>query len=82
MMRATLSLDDDVVAKLQTEARRSGRTFKDVVNEALRRGLTPVKATTLQPPFEVTPRGVGACPQQPLDKIAERSDQIVGAAAR
>ena len=38
-VRTTLTLDEDIAAKLQAETRRSGRTFRDVVNETLRRGL-------------------------------------------
>lgn len=38
-MRTTLTLDDDVAEKLKAESRRSGQSFKQTVNEALRRGL-------------------------------------------
>ena len=38
-MRTTLSLDDDVAAKLRDLAHRRKRPFKEVVNEVLRRGL-------------------------------------------
>ena len=37
-MRTTLTLDDDVAAKLKTESQRAGRSFREVVNETLRRG--------------------------------------------
>jgi hypothetical protein len=35
----TLTLDDDVAAKLKALTRRAGRPFRDVVNDTLRRGL-------------------------------------------
>jgi hypothetical protein len=38
-MRTTLTIDPDVEALLEQEVRRSRKTFKEVVNEALRRGL-------------------------------------------
>ncbi len=38
-MRTTLTLDEDIAAKLKDETRRSGRAFRDVVNDTLRRGL-------------------------------------------
>ncbi|MEZ5402070.1 MAG: ribbon-helix-helix protein, CopG family [Bryobacteraceae bacterium] len=38
-MRTTLTLDDDVAARLDEEVRRSGQPFKVVVNEALRLGM-------------------------------------------
>lgn len=39
-MRTTLTLDDDVAAKLKEYARRKRLRFKDAVNGLLRRGLS------------------------------------------
>lgn len=39
-MRTTLTIDDDVAALLQQAVRQTGRSFKEVVNDALRAGLT------------------------------------------
>lgn len=38
-MRTTLTLDPDVAAQLRARARQLGAPFKQVVNDALRRGL-------------------------------------------
>jgi predicted DNA-binding ribbon-helix-helix protein len=38
-MRTTLTLDDDIAAKLKEIARRRKMPFKEVVNTVLRRGL-------------------------------------------
>lgn len=38
-MRTTLTVEDDVATALKREVRKSGRTFKDTVNDVLRRGL-------------------------------------------
>lgn len=38
-MRTTLTVDDDLMARLKEEAHRRRVPFRDVVNEALRRGL-------------------------------------------
>jgi hypothetical protein len=38
-MRTTLNSDEDVAAKLRAESRRADRPFREIVNEALRRGL-------------------------------------------
>ena len=38
-MRTTLTLDDDLAMILKQEAEASGRPLRDVVNEAIRRGL-------------------------------------------
>ena len=39
-MRTTLILDDALARELQRRAAESGRAFEEVVNEALRRGLS------------------------------------------
>lgn len=38
-MRTTLTLDDDVAARLERQVKRRGQSFKAVVNDALRAGL-------------------------------------------
>ncbi|MEO8463344.1 MAG: type II toxin-antitoxin system VapB family antitoxin [Chloroflexota bacterium] len=58
-MRTTLTLDDDVAARLQRVTRSTGRPFRAVVNEALRAGLE-VEAARAPAPFEVTPFDLGA----------------------
>lgn len=40
-MRTTLTLDADVARMIDEEAHRLRRPFKQVVNDALRRGLSP-----------------------------------------
>src|SRR5215831_21071728 len=35
-MRTTLTIDDDIVAKINAEMRHSGKSFKQTVNDALR----------------------------------------------
>ncbi len=78
-MRTTLTLDEDVAAKLKAEARRGGQTFRDVVNETLRRGLVSRNAPGKFPPFKVKARDLGNLkPGLALDNIAELLDQIEG----
>jgi hypothetical protein len=43
-MRTTLSLDDDVTAQLERLRRARNASLKDLVNEALRRGLQDMSA--------------------------------------
>lgn len=55
-MRTTLTIDDDVAKELKAETRRSGQTFKDVVNLVLRRGLrSGQKPEPRLPRFKVQP---------------------------
>jgi hypothetical protein len=58
-MRTTLTLDDDVAARLQAEVRRTGRPFKTVVNERLRMALAQSAAVQKRSPFKVRPRAMG-----------------------
>jgi hypothetical protein len=51
-MRTTLTLDPDVVQLLEEEKHRQRRPFKEIVNDAIRRGLGPqarVKARAAPP---------------------------------
>ena len=46
-MKTTLTLDDDVARRLETEASRSGRPFEQLANEYLRVALAQRKALQL-----------------------------------
>lgn len=48
-MRTTLTLDDDVAERLRELAREQGRSFKEVTNEAIRRGLSVAEVATPGP---------------------------------
>jgi len=70
-VRTTLTLDDDVAAKLRTRVRVSGKSFREVVNEALRRGLTVPARSEMRPPFVVRARDLGDLrPGLTLDNVA------------
>jgi hypothetical protein len=58
-VRTTLTLDDDVAAKLTAEARRSGESFKQTVNRLLRSALIARTRPKAPPPFAVEPRRLG-----------------------
>ena len=58
-MRTTLTLDEDVAARLQAEARKSGRPFKVVVNEYLRAGLAQRRVARRAARFTVAPFDLG-----------------------
>jgi len=52
-MRTTLTLDDDLAMMLKREAESSRRPFRDVVNDAIRRGM--VESVGSRPVIEVRP---------------------------
>jgi hypothetical protein len=71
-------LDPDVAAKLKAESRRSGRSFRDVVNEALRRGLMADRSAK-RSAFRVQARSLGARrPGLHTDSIADLLEQVEG----
>ena len=82
-MRTTLTLDDDVAAKLKAEAQRAGRPFREIVNDTLRRGLESRRAAIQQLAFKVTARDLGNLkPGLSLDNIAELIEHIEGSVHR
>lgn len=70
-MRTTLTLDEDVAAKLKSLARRSGRAFREVVNETLRRGLASAPAGRTPPPIRWNDRPLGLRPGLSYDNVEE-----------
>ena len=52
-MRTTLTIDEDVAAKLKAEMRRTGKSMKEIVNEYLRRGLNSKRELESVAPFKV-----------------------------
>jgi hypothetical protein len=78
-MRTTLTLDDDVAAKLKAESRRAGQSFRAVVNETLRRGLVDRRISASIAPFRVQARDLGNLkPTLSLDNVAELIEEIEG----
>jgi len=78
--RTTLTLDDDVAASLQIEARRRGVPFRTVVNEAIRAGLAGPRPTATR--FAIEARSMGLRPGIDLDDIEGVLDVLDGAQRR
>jgi hypothetical protein len=82
-MRTTLTLDEDVAAKLKAESRRAGRPFREVVNETLRRGLASRRIPAGRQRFKVTARDLGNLkPGLSLDNVAELIEHVEGSLYR
>jgi hypothetical protein len=81
-MRTTLTLDDDVAAGLAAEARRSGRSFKDVVNAGLRMALHAKQQPGRRPAFAVRARPLDPVPGVSFDNIEALLDQLEGPVRR
>ena len=62
-MRTTLTIDDDIGRALQDLSRHAGKSFKTVVNEVLRQGLTTgAPPPRLRTPFKVASARRGFVP--------------------
>jgi hypothetical protein len=78
-MRTTLTLDDDVAAELKAQSRHTGRPFREIVNETLRRGLESPRVSAQRQAFKVTARDLGDLkPGLSLDNVAELIEQVEG----
>jgi hypothetical protein len=83
-VRTTLTLDEDVASRLKAEVRRSGKPFKEVVNDCLRLALSNRRRDrSPEPPFEIRPRDLGALrPGLSLDNIGNLLEAAEGPAHR
>jgi hypothetical protein len=77
-MRTTLTLDDDVYAKIEAEAKKTGKSTKQVVNELLRRSLVLGAAPVKTAPFKVRSRALGMRPGLNFDNIGDLLEQLEG----
>jgi len=77
-VRTTLTLDEDIAAKLKAESRKTGRPFRDTVNACLRAGLTLRKQGDTARPFRVKARDLGLRPGINIDKVSALLDELEG----
>lgn len=79
-MRTTLTIDDDIAAKLVRASRASGKSFKEVVNTTLRRGLLESQSAARQTrAFVVQAQSLGRLKAGvTLDKISSVLEDVDG----
>ena len=76
-MRTTLTLDDDVMAKLKAEMKRTDKSFKETVNDLLRLGLSAKRGKPSQQKFVIEARDLGDTrPGISLDNVGELLDRL------
>jgi hypothetical protein len=75
-----LTLDEDIAARLQSEARRTGQPFKTLVNELLRSGLAQRRPVPRVERFHVETHNFGGLrPGVSLDSIGAVLEHLEGA---
>lgn len=76
-MRTTLTLDDQIAKALKTAAHRSGKPFKQVVNETLRAGLAVRQSSGKPRPYRLKPVSLGGLlPGVNLEKALRLADAL------
>lgn len=76
--RTTITLEDDVREKLEAEVRKSGKSFKETVNETLRLGLVSRQKISTNKPFKIQAKDLGLKPGYSYDKVWELLEEIEG----
>ena len=77
-MRTTITLDEDVAAKIKAKMQKTGLSFKEVVNEMIRAGLVFSEKAAKQKPFKVNARPLGIRPGLNYDCMSELLEQVEG----
>ena len=79
-MRTTLTLDNDVAEALRERARLMDVPFKQVVNDALRRGMLPEASRPPAPRYRVVPNHSALAPGVDPLKLNQLNDQLAAEA--
>jgi hypothetical protein len=75
-MRTTLTLDADVFHLVEGEVHRARKPFKQVVNEAIRRGLSPRGAGEAQAVYRITAHHAALLPGLDRTALNKYADEL------
>ena len=76
LMRTTLTIDPDVERLLQQEIRRTDKSLKTVVNDALRRGLGMQGKPPWPSRYKVKPYAFAFKPGIDVDRLNQLVDEL------
>ncbi|MDX2033904.1 MAG: hypothetical protein SF339_24740 [Blastocatellia bacterium] len=78
-MKTTLTIDDDIAARLAKAQRKTGLTFKEIVNQTLRQGVERRPASLRKiPRVVVKARPMGRIPGLNYANIGELLEHLEG----
>jgi hypothetical protein len=80
-MRTTLTLDPDVVRMIEEETHRQRKTFKEVVNDAIRRGLSRPARGPAARRFKIKPMRLKLRPgldRSSLNRLVDELEEEAG----
>ncbi len=75
-MRTTLTLEPDVARLIEEEAHRQRKSIKQVVNEALRKGLSPRAADRPHQRYRVRPHQTTLRPGIDIGSLNQLVDEL------
>ena len=75
-MRTTLTIDDDLAKELREKAHQTGSSFKDVVNKAIRAGLTHIDKPKRIKAYKCKTYSLGYPPREDLDHALNLADRL------
>jgi len=76
-MRTTLTIEDQIAAALKELAYRSGKSFKQVVNDTLHAGLNAENALPKAKPYKLEPVSLGGVKGDfDLNKALQLADSL------
>ena len=76
-MRTTSTIDDDIARQLREIVHRSGKPFKNMVNEALRAGIENNRIADVSGPYRLEPVAMGeVMGPYDLDKALQLADRL------
>jgi hypothetical protein len=75
-VRTTLTLDPDVVRLLEAAARSLRKSFKEIVNDALRRGLAPGPRRAKRRRYRVRPHAATLLPGLDRGRLNSLADEL------
>ena len=70
-IRTTVTLDEDIFARLKQASLAKGVSFKEMLNEAVRSGLTSMSLRTAPTTYTIKPESLGRPTVASLDNIGE-----------
>lgn len=77
IMRTTLTIDDDIAGQLRKAVANTGKSFKTIVNDALRTGLANDRIASAAKPYRLTPVSMGdVVGPYDLDKALQLADRL------
>lgn len=75
-MRTTLTLDPDVVRLIEEEVHRQRKPIKQVINDALRKGLAPGGANKASKRYRVRPHKTSVRPGIATGSFNQLADEL------